>query len=465
MRLIRAPWGGTVGSALLMLPASIWLAMTLGCPQMPDPNDMEPNTGDSGLTGKFVGSTVCMQCHANTHFEWTGTLHARALESLEEIGQDTNANCVGCHTVGFGEPGGFVDRATTNSLANVGCESCHGPGRDHVMNVNDASLRPPVDISANVCGRCHTGDHHPNFDEWSTSLHAHVTEHVAEEIVAGESATTSCGQCHSGAVFLAINVNNEAVENDAFAGQEASSLAAVTCAVCHDPHGRTGNATIPEDGRDYQLRYREVVVSTPTNTVAAATNPTRFNICGQCHHSRGRDWTATSRGPHHSVQSNVYIGEMPLPDGDEVTLLVQSLQSPHVLATEQCATCHLYRQDFQDEQAPAIAGHTFQVNFSGCLGSGCHSTSADQIQVRGETYQADVQAALTALRGRLDAWGDWEYTADGGPADQSGIPDWVKQARFLVAYIESDGSLGLHNPNYVDAMLAKAASLLDENGF
>jgi hypothetical protein len=180
-----------------LLPVTILLAAIASIGGCPFPgtgngNDNSSNanvnandnskTGNSGLSGKFVGSERCSLCHNHTHFHWSETLHSRALESLEAIGQDKNAQCLRCHTVGFGQRGGFVDRGTTNDLAGVGCESCHGAARDHVENVNDASLRPKIDISAEVCGQCHTGAHQPNFDDWSESKHAMVTETPALDL-------------------------------------------------------------------------------------------------------------------------------------------------------------------------------------------------------------------------------------------------------------------------------------------
>jgi len=428
------------------------------------------------LTGKFAGSERCGLCHVNKHTNWSNTLHADALDTLEEIGQDENPVCVACHTVGFGESGGFVDRATTNDLAGVGCEACHGPARDHVENVEDKALRPTVDISASLCGRCHTGVHHPNFEEWQESKHAAVTEHVAEEMLAGESSyVQTCGLCHSGDVFHEVVLEDETVADDAFVGLTAEDLNPITCAICHDPHMRTGNAAMPDEGRDFQLRFREVASPTATNTVAAAQNTTRFNLCGQCHHSRGREWTATSRGPHHSVQVNVLVGEMPMPTGTPP--LVPSTPSVHGFAPEQCATCHLFRQDFQSEQAPAIAGHTFEVDLDSCV-TACHFIHPSTAQAQGAlgTLQAGIQARLDDIESRLDAWAaanpvdadpdttDWEYSGTNGPQDQDAIPADIKKVRFLLRYAEGDGSLGMHNPAYIRDMLIEADQLLTSVG-
>lgn len=450
-------FGSVVGFGLIAIGLGSRGCLPVGPPEPPPP-------GNDGLTGKYVGSERCMICHTNTHKAWNGTLHAHALETLEAIEQDTNSSCVGCHTVGYGEPGGFVDRATTNDLAGVGCEACHGAARDHVEDVSNVAKRPPKDISSSVCGACHQGSHHPNFEEWNSSHHSTVTDSIADGMVAGGFQTTSCGPCHSGDVFVRSVVKNEVVENDDYLGVPKEDLNAVTCAVCHHPHAQTGNAVDPGDGRDFQLRWREVASPIPTNTVDAATDPGRFNLCGQCHRSRGNTWES-SRGPHHSVQSNVYVGEMPSPldMDDEPVPLVLSRTSIHSFAKEQCSTCHQFRQDFQDDQAPAIAGHTFMINNAGCATSGCHP-SADAAFAAQNTIKAEVDARLDAILARLGDPADWEYSSNGGPADQGTVTDGIKQVRFLYYYVYEDHSGGVHNPAYVRDMLDKAEALLTDEG-
>ena len=49
-----------------------------------------------------------------------------------------------------------------------------------------------------------------------------------------------------------------------------------------------------------------------------------------------------------------------------------------------------------------------------------------------------------------------------GPLEgQVEVPDEVKKARFLKAYIEGDASTGAHNPGYVVALIAEANAQLD----
>jgi len=421
------------------------------------------------VTGQFAGAQRCSQCHQNIHTDWTSTLHAKALETLEKIGQDKNAECLPCHTVGYGEEGGFKDRATTNDLASVGCEVCHGGAADHVANVEDATKRPTITIAASLCGKCHTDSHHPNYDDWLTSRHAKVTEPVDEELIAGGTVPNNCGRCHSGDVFYKVFIRNETVTETEFAGKTVADLNAVTCAICHNPHQKTGNAPQPEDGRDYQLRFPEIAFPTPTNTADATVDQSRFNLCGQCHHTRaGRDWTATSRGPHPSVQSNFFTGEMQVPDdpdtGEATEPLVPSISSVHLRAPEQCATCHLYRQDFQDENAPAVSGHTYKVNLLACTTTpGCHA-SQQEIETRKTTFQSFVQAEVDGITTRLGDIATWGYSSEGGPKNQSGINDNVKKIRFIAAFIEADKSGGIHNPGYVRLLIDEAKRLLTLEG-
>jgi hypothetical protein len=82
------------------------------------------------------------------------TLHRDAYDNLPEFAQNPALGCVACHTVGFGEEGGFVSGDETPELEGVQCENCHGPGGAHV---SDTAVSPIIDLTAEMCGACHTG--------------------------------------------------------------------------------------------------------------------------------------------------------------------------------------------------------------------------------------------------------------------------------------------------------------------
>lgn len=154
-------------SAFLVLPS---VAVTDGIPQ-------------------FEGIKVCLKCH-DTHEEpWRDTAHAKAFKSLAagskreaklkaklDPNKDytTDPECLGCHTTGYGEPGGYANdlpTARAKRLSVVGCESCHGAGSlyrelhsdaEHKLQREAKSTDRSVLVAAGqnfdfveACARCH----------------------------------------------------------------------------------------------------------------------------------------------------------------------------------------------------------------------------------------------------------------------------------------------------------------------
>ena len=108
----------------------------------------------------YLGAAKCAECHQLFEESWKKTRHARAFSSLKQAGKSADPECVVCHTVGFGEKGGFRNIETTPELANVQCEECHGLDREHI----DDFSRPMKRVSRAVCLKCHTEDNSPDFD-------------------------------------------------------------------------------------------------------------------------------------------------------------------------------------------------------------------------------------------------------------------------------------------------------------
>jgi hypothetical protein len=445
---------------LFTVVAGLCLAMTMG-------QGCANNGGDGGggggtTTGQFLGASDCQLCHSQHYTDWQGTRHAGALNTLKAIGQDKNTACIGCHTVGYGQAGGFVSEAATPELAGVQCENCHGAGLNHRSNVDDPNARPTRSIASAVCGNCHNGVHHPTMDEWSGSGHALVQEEVATEFEDGTSLN-SCGTCHSGDFRDAKFVQEiNPIPDTLLQGVPREEQNAVVCVTCHDPHKKTGNAAESAEGEDFQLRFAEVASPAQSNTLADNTNPARYNLCGQCHHARTRTWVDTSRPVHHSVQANMYNGEMPLPDNDQ-TPLVANTKTAHRFVPKQCVTCHMVPAEFQDTLNPANSGHGFAPNLEGCSAVGCHP-SAEVAQSDMENLQTTVDVALANILDRLGAASTWEYSTSGGPSDQTTVPDEVKKVRFLYYWVLYDGSKGVHNPEYTRAILTNMDTRLTAVG-
>jgi hypothetical protein len=96
----------------------------------------------------YVGAKKCRMCHLKQFQTWEQTKMAKSFELLRAgvaAEAKTKANldsqkdythdekCLGCHTTGYGKPGGFVSVEKTPELVGVQCESCHGPGSEYLQ--------------------------------------------------------------------------------------------------------------------------------------------------------------------------------------------------------------------------------------------------------------------------------------------------------------------------------------------
>ncbi|HXI88756.1 MAG TPA: multiheme c-type cytochrome [Blastocatellia bacterium] len=113
-------------------------------------------SGDS----PYVGVETCAGCHEKEHQVWVNSRHGHAMATLEKKNQQFDNECVRCHVVGF-QKGGFQSLYTTPQFANVQCEECHGPGRQHASNPGKGYgfMATPVG-----CMQCHKEPNDPDFD-------------------------------------------------------------------------------------------------------------------------------------------------------------------------------------------------------------------------------------------------------------------------------------------------------------
>jgi hypothetical protein len=109
---------------------------------------------------KYAGTESCATCHAGAAQKWHGTAHAQAFISLASHNSDADPTCIGCHTVGFGTATGYRREYAGKKLTDVGCESCHGPGSEHVAQRQSGEkilfkFRP---LGEADCTACHHGE-------------------------------------------------------------------------------------------------------------------------------------------------------------------------------------------------------------------------------------------------------------------------------------------------------------------
>jgi hypothetical protein len=447
MRVGRGQWVGfsaLVGLLSLALGACTDEEVVYGGPDYEQP----PSNAASFIGYSSAADTlpVCGNCHVGQHSDWKATPHARAFETLQTSG-GMEGFCQACHTVNN------LGNATTDTTAgwrstkdaryhDVQCESCHGPGLTHVQNPSVEANQPMASINVsttgtNGCGECHNGAHHPYVDEWARSRHGRPQPNALGK--------PECEVCHEG-----IDVLKGWGINTTFLEQNGTAPMAITCAVCHDPHGTSG---LPK-----QVRFPIDVPSEETN------------MCMKCHHKRGTpDMANQSRGPH-SPEGPVLLGYggwwPPNMQGVDTILATHGSSSNPTL----CTKCHVDRYEVTDPTSGdfliSVAGHTFkaipcvnaqgvpttdqactniaQRTFRSCTGSGCHNDAGARSAYQVATARiADLtnrlSTQLTAVPATEFNSSDTKYTTGEG-------------AKFNRDLGAKKGS-AIHNPFLLEALL------------
>ena len=506
---------------LALLPAALFVLSACTDEKIVEvPTDRPPFNPPADEVNGFLGlydveanQPVCGNCHTSTNSQWKTSRHANAYATIADVPNGAT-NCAPCHTVSekgniVGLAGGTGGWSTVQdaSYHNVQCESCHGPGLEHVSNPEgDNKPLAHMDITeeteAASCGNCHSGAaHHPFSEQWKLSGHAN------EELAAEEGANTSCNGCHEGRAALKRFNGGKSSNYVELTGTKMISL---TCSVCHDPHGSENPA---------QLRL-------PLSGLIADEN-----MCIACHLRPGRSQptvdftnstaTTTVRGSH-APQGTVFAGENAgwLPPGfsfageDALT----SSHSNSSVNPDLCAGCHVQRFEVAVDGEPSFTsvGHTFQAapcvdaegvttgesdcdynttarNWSACTASGCHA-SVDQARSAFIAESLSVASLINTLwadNGVLNSGGEpYLSTGDTGmlpyilanvqadPAcKKNGVASrpfdgtdkclsaaegalWNAMLLSDHLYAQNDGSRGVHNPFFYEALLSSTISAL-----
>jgi len=119
-------------------------------------------------TEQYVGSEACADCHETEYENYKKfSKKAHAGDSVKLMSGDLTRGeleeCFECHVTGFGKPGGFVSFEETPNMADAGCETCHGPGYDHIESDGDTDLIKGK-LSIKDCEGCHNPERVDAFD-------------------------------------------------------------------------------------------------------------------------------------------------------------------------------------------------------------------------------------------------------------------------------------------------------------
>ena len=190
-------------------------------------------------------------------------------------------------------------------------------------------------------------------------------------------------------------------------------LEGITCRVCH---------TMGKDGKIGLRRSEE-------------------QTCGSCH-GRAFNWNS---GSGHHVELAFLKGQGSAEKG------VPDMPSMKVDMGFSCQSCHFMnntKHDFEPATPEQIAANPDCAS--------CH-TAAD-IKEAIEGIQKEVTDAIAKLQPRLDAASAY-VAAHSGNAEAKEI---LTQAKAGVAFVTSDYSNGVHNPEFARALLARSDKLLTQ---
>lgn len=126
-------------------------------------NKTRKKKGNTQKFKQYTGSISCQKCHKEIYNSWSKTAHASSYQTLKKRDQNNNQSCVYCHVTGLDEATAHLASSLPETMKAVGCEVCHGPGRQHATaaSLKDVARQPPT---PQLCLKCHSQEHDDNFD-------------------------------------------------------------------------------------------------------------------------------------------------------------------------------------------------------------------------------------------------------------------------------------------------------------
>jgi hypothetical protein len=340
------------------------------------------------------------------------------------------------------------------AVANIGCESCHGPGGDHYGQI--ANIGKSLD--AGVCNQCHDAPKgHRIGSYWAASKHGTLPE-------GSHTSQNGCYPCHSGAAFVKF-VNNRTTPD--YEGA-ADGNQPISCSVCHDPHGSSN----PNELRTVSFD------STLNGYKPTPSDGGKGQLCMNCHRSR---YSVKARvtntppyygfvnryGPHYSPQADMFYGTMGYEYGDP---LLAGLRS-HSGVEDACVTCHMQERV---NGSSVQSNHEFTMkdstgDFVGACQK-CHGliTSFDDIKAAydydGNGKVEGVETEVAGLMARLKAKLPIDVVTGEPTTDikdsllVKNHPEYVRGI-WNYYFVKNDLSGGMHNARYAVALLQKALGI------
>jgi len=230
-------------------------------PQIPAP----VSTAQNG----YVGSDTCLLCHDDMESTLKGTPHGQKLDPR-------------------------------SPAATQGCESCHGPGQQHVDDDAKGHIRKFAKVTAEessaTCLACHNRGAHVGWEGSTherrhlscTTCHSvHSPKSQAHQLVKA-TQTQLCATCH----------RTQVTKTERAVAHMPVREGKMFCTSCHNPHGSV------------------------TNVKALKTGSSIAELCTTCHtemrgpmlweHAPVREACTTCHDPHGSSNDRMLVVRMPM---------------------------------------------------------------------------------------------------------------------------------------------------------
>jgi DmsE family decaheme c-type cytochrome len=269
--------------------------------------------------GAYAGTATCLTCHEDRAAATTKGPHSHAFRAGTPM---SPKGCQACHA---------------DTKAALGCEGCHGPGKDHAEAGGDKTkIRRFASLSqkaaSDTCVSCHfrtthalwAGSQHDQRNVGCTACHS-IHAAVGDKQLKATREAELCASCHRTIVNKQLKFNHMPVREEK-----------LSCSSCHNVHGAANVKLLKAGG-------------------------TVFESCVTCHaekrgpflweHAPVTESCTTCHDPHGSNNERMLVAKQPFlcqrchvtsrhpPTVYEGYLLNNSTNANKIYG-RQCAECH-----------------------------------------------------------------------------------------------------------------------------
>ncbi len=368
------------------------------------------------------------------HYKTLGVFYDKEAKAYKPSGfsLDWSTSCAGCHTTNMNTPN------LTWGEAGIGCEACHGPGRDHATSKGDVT-KIVSSKAADVCGQCHGGNdvqtggnlmsdgtkwvvgyrpgmklselkglqltpvdpaktppdssvavnHLRNYNMWAASPHSKALSLVLDS----KMANADCYGCHSAEGFAAklqgkkVDIANKANFNT------------LSCVACHDPH---------------DSEYPRQLVMAPDK------------LCASCHSQEATLKGTAAKGIEETkgVHSSLTCVQCHMTEANHLMKVIRP-DAPDLAEKrpDTCTSCH--KNSSKKQQAALL--QELQASYTKKM----------------DALQADLKSLGAALKEKPDAL-------------NTDLKGKLNSARGNLSVLTRDGSRGFHNFEYATKIMDQA---------